>query len=271
MMWRWLAALSLLLLAHSTFAAAPSFDCRTAQTAREIATCNDGKLAALDRELAAAWQSALAHASGDLAKALREDQRKFLSNLDGGFESEVWGKPGAPDDKRQMRKEVLKLRRDTDLDPLSDLDQQLHERIVFLRNLSSASSFVGLWKNNDAELWIEPAGDGAFKAMFGLASYGFAKYQCHFTASFKAATEGSEPVLLATVAHNTNPEYDQDIRDNLRIRHDGETVTIDDDVPHQGSKDDPYYVCPRVPSLTGPLFHTGLKPADAFHLDPNKD
>ena len=36
-------------------AAEPSFDCRTAKTARELAICNDAKLAAADRELAAAW------------------------------------------------------------------------------------------------------------------------------------------------------------------------------------------------------------------------
>ena len=273
---RLLAALCLLLiaLAAQAIAAEPSFDCGTARTAREMATCRDGRLAALDREMAAAWQPAIAHAKADLARALREDQRKSVSNLDGGFEIEVWGKQGAPDDKRQMLKDLAQLRRSSGdgNDPLSGLENALRERITFLRSLSPASSFAGLWKNNDAELWIEPAGDGTFKVMFGLANFGFAKYQCHFTASFTASTEGQgEPVLLATVAHNTNVEYDQDIRDNLRIRHVGETVTLDDDVPHQGSKTDPYYVCPRVPSLTGPLFHTGLKPADAFHLDPGKD
>ena len=39
--------------------AEPSFDCRTAKTARELAIC-DAKLAAADRELAAAWREAIA-------------------------------------------------------------------------------------------------------------------------------------------------------------------------------------------------------------------
>ena len=41
-------------------AAEPSFDCRTAKTARELATCGDARLAAADRELATAWREAIA-------------------------------------------------------------------------------------------------------------------------------------------------------------------------------------------------------------------
>jgi uncharacterized protein len=53
-------SLALVMLLVPTFvatpaaAAEPSFDCRTAKTARELATCGDLKLAAADRELAAA-------------------------------------------------------------------------------------------------------------------------------------------------------------------------------------------------------------------------
>src|SRR5262249_39978254 len=73
-------------------AAEPSFDCRTAKTARELATCDDVKLAAADRELAAAWREAIARLDPVTAKALREDQRKYLSDIDDGFDAELWGK-----------------------------------------------------------------------------------------------------------------------------------------------------------------------------------
>ena len=73
-------------------AAEPSFDCRTAKTARELATCNDAKLAAADCELAAAWREAIGRLDPVTAKALREDQRKFLSDIDDGFDAELWGK-----------------------------------------------------------------------------------------------------------------------------------------------------------------------------------
>ena len=47
-------------LATPLAAAELSFDCRTARTARELATCADARIAAVDRELAAAWQNAIA-------------------------------------------------------------------------------------------------------------------------------------------------------------------------------------------------------------------
>jgi uncharacterized protein len=47
-------------LAPRFAAAEPSFDCRTATTARELATCADVRIAAADRGLAAAWQNAIA-------------------------------------------------------------------------------------------------------------------------------------------------------------------------------------------------------------------
>ena len=103
-----------LLLAPAFFAPAaaadPSFDCRTAKTARELATCGDAKLAAADRELAAAWRDAIARLDPVIAKALREDQRKFLSDIDDGFDAELWGKQDRPEGK-ELRAQVAQLRR----------------------------------------------------------------------------------------------------------------------------------------------------------------
>ena len=55
-------------------AAEPSFDCRTAKTARELATCNDAKLAAADRELAAAWPFFHTSLRAEDARRLKPDE-----------------------------------------------------------------------------------------------------------------------------------------------------------------------------------------------------
>ena len=85
-------------------AAEPSFDCRTARTARELATCADARIAAADRELAAAWQNAIAGLDPATVKALRADQKKFLEDLDSGYEGEVWGqRHGGAEHPRAIR------------------------------------------------------------------------------------------------------------------------------------------------------------------------
>ena len=57
------------------------FDCRTARTARELATCADARIAAADRELAAAWQNAIAPLDPATVKALREPIRRSSSKI----------------------------------------------------------------------------------------------------------------------------------------------------------------------------------------------
>jgi uncharacterized protein YecT (DUF1311 family) len=196
----------LLLLARSLAAppaaAEPSFDCRTARTARELATCADARIAAADRELAAAWQNAIAGPDPATVKALRADQKKFLEDLDSGFEGEVWGKQSPPEGK-ELRAQIARLRRGGDFDVLADLEAQLRERLAFLRNLTPATSYAGLWKNHDSELWLAAAGGEAhYRATFGTTTFGWAKYHCHFTAAFAAADKG----FAAAAAHNTDPE-----------------------------------------------------------------
>src|SRR5580693_3042189 len=164
-------------------AAEPSFDCRTAKTARELATCNDAKLAAVDCELAAAWREAIGRLDPVTAKALREDQRKFLSDIDDGFDAELWGKQDRPEGK-ELRTQVAQLRRGGDDDALAALEAQLRERIAFLRNLTPAASVTGLWKNHDSEFLVAAGDNGRYRATYGNNSFGWAKYQCHFTADF---------------------------------------------------------------------------------------
>src|ERR1700691_3768883 len=73
-----------------------SFACRMTKSARAMATCADPQLAAADIDLEAAYESTLARVDAETTSALREDQRKFIADLDRGFESSVWGKADPP-------------------------------------------------------------------------------------------------------------------------------------------------------------------------------
>ena len=177
MLLRVISSILYLLPAPYALAAWPSFDCKTAKTGRELATCNDSRLAAADRDLASIWQSATAHLDSTTLAALRKDHQMFLSALNEGFNSSIWGKAGPPP-TASMRLRVSELKRDAsdpDDDPLMMLEIQLRERIAFLRALMHANSFAGLWKNADAELWIAAGENGSYQVTFGLTSYGFEK------------------------------------------------------------------------------------------------
>jgi uncharacterized protein len=60
-------------------AAQASFDCSKATTPTELTICGDPGLAAIDRELDAAYQSAVSNAADD--RALRASQREWLTDL----------------------------------------------------------------------------------------------------------------------------------------------------------------------------------------------
>jgi uncharacterized protein YecT (DUF1311 family) len=184
-------------------AAEPSFNCRTAKNARELATCGDPKLAAADRELAAAWHEAIARLDPPTAKALREDQRKFLSDIDAGFDAELWGKQDPPEGK-ELRAQIAQLRRGGDYDALAALEAELRERTAFLRHLTPAASIVGLWKNHNSELLVTAADDGRYGATYGTTNFGWAKYHCHFTAAFAAASGAADKRLAAHAPHNAD-------------------------------------------------------------------
>ena len=262
-----------------------SFACRMAKTARTMATCADPQLAAADIDLGAAYESTLARADAETTTALRDDQRKFLANLDRGFESSVWGK-AAPPNGAALRAAVTQMRRGVDGDPLAALEAQMRERIAFLRNLTPPKSVTGLWKNNNAELLIvhvDPDlttqakstkagvnfGDddrGHYEVTFGMAVYGFARDRCHFTAAFRASADG----LHAPGAHDTDPEVDQDIAGKLVIARAGPmALTLTQTSLDGAPSSDQHRICPRLPALTGPLFHTGLEADQALRLKPD--
>jgi uncharacterized protein YecT (DUF1311 family) len=259
-----------------------SFACRMEKTARAMATCAASELAAADLELQAAYESTLARVDAGTATALREDQRKYLADLDRGFEASVWGKADPPRGAA-LRDAIAQMRRGAE--PLAALQAQMRERIAFLRSLASPTSITGLWKNKDAELLIvhvdpdlsAPArsakagvnfGDddrGHYDVTFGMAAYGIPEDQCHFTAAFRAAPEG----LRAPGVHNTDPGGERDIAGALLIARTTPTALTITQVSSGGAPPaDQQRVCPRLPALTGPLFHTALKADQVFRLKP---
>jgi len=257
----------LLLLAPrlaAPLAAEPSFDCHTAKTARELATCADARIATADRELAAAWQHAIAGLDPATAKALRADQKKFLENLDTGFEGDVWGKQSPPEGK-ELRAEIARLRRGGDSDALADLEAQLRERVAFLRSLAPATSLAGLWKNHDSELLLAAdGGEGRYRATFGMTTFGWAKYHCHFTAAFVPADKG----FAAAAPHNTDPEVDEDAATRLVLVRSGAMLDLTEEIQDNAGEAKLSRICPRAGDFTDPLFHTNLKQGDAHRLNP---
>jgi uncharacterized protein YecT (DUF1311 family) len=284
-----LAAVAMLLLAPALVAPLSagelSFACRMTKSARAMATCADPQLAAADIDLQAAYESTLARADVETTTALREDQRKYLADLDRGFESSVWGKADPPHGAA-LRAAITQMHRGADGDPLAALEAQMRERIAFLRSLMPPTSVTGLWKNNNAELLIvhvDPDlnpqarsaragvnfGDddrGHYDVTFGMAVYGFAQDHCHFTAAFQASADG----LRAPGGRNTDPEVDQDIAGKLVIARAGPmAITLAQASPDNAPASDQHWVCPRLPASTGPLFHTGLRADQAFRLKPD--
>jgi uncharacterized protein YecT (DUF1311 family) len=261
-----LASLLAPTFATAAAAAEPSFDCRTAKTARELATCNDAKLAAADRELAARWHEAIARLDAVTAKALREDQRKFLSDIDDGFDAELWGKQDRPEGK-ELHAQVAQLRRGGDYDILAALEAQLRERTAFLRNLTPAASFTGLWKNHDSELLVAASDNGRYRATYGNKSFGWTKYQCHFTADF-GTSGAADKGLAAPAAHNA--DLDENTTSTLFMTRNGPTLTLSEEFPDNVGDAPLPRICPHGGDFREPFFHTGLRADDARRLKPDE-
>ena len=164
-----------------------------------------------------------------------------------------------------MRAQIARLRRGGDFDALADLEAQLRERLAFLRNLSPAASYAGLWKNHDSELWLAAdGGEAHYRATFGTTTFGWAKYHCHFTAAFAAADKG----FAATAAHNTDPEVEEDTASTLRMTRSGAMLLLNEEIPDNAGETKLTRICPRGGDFADPLFHTGLKPGEAHRLKP---
>ena len=96
--------------------------------------------------------------------------------------------------------------------------------------------------------------------------YGLAPDHCHLVAAFRASADG----LHAPGAHNTDPEVDRDIAGKLVIARAGPmALTLTQALRDGAPASEQQGVCPGLPALTGPLFHTSLKADQAFRLKPD--
>jgi hypothetical protein len=168
-----------------------------------------------------------------------------------------------PPEGKELRAQIARMRRGGDFNALADLEAQLNERIAFLRNATPATSYAGLWKNHDSELLITPAGDVRYRAMFGMTTFGWAKYQCHFTAEFAASEKG----LAASAAHNT--DLDEDSASTLFMARSGAMLTLTENFPDNAGDANLPRICPHGADFRDSLFHTGLKPKQAYRLKPD--
>jgi uncharacterized protein YecT (DUF1311 family) len=254
-MLRYLAGLAITLCAPCAVAA-PSFDCKTAESARELAVCRDKRLAAADWALDKAYRAASTHAVAATREALKHDQEEFLNAIDFGFAASIWWK--SEPSSEQMRKDIWALKRGGKKDPLADLEAQLNERVLFLRSLSAPDGFAGLWKNFDTELLIIPEGD-RFLVTYGTYTYGnWSKYDCNYTAKF--ILDGQ--ILRAKRIHVTGPWIKEEVDSHLVIRKAGHVLEL------KYGSESPEPVCVRNTTPSAPLFHTKLEPENALRLKP---
>jgi hypothetical protein len=91
-----------------------------------------------------------------------------------------------------------------------------------------------------------------------------AKYHCYFTAAFAAADKG----FVATAAHNTDPEVDEDTASTLRMTRSGAMLLLNEEIPDNTGETKLTRICPRGGDFADPLFHTGLDPDKAHRLKP---
>jgi len=95
-----------------------------------------------------------------------------------------------------------------------------------------------------------------------MTVYGFAEDQCHFTAIFRAAPEG----LRSPGVRSMDPGG-EDIAAKLIIaRSTPMALTLTQAFPDPAPSSKERWICPRLPAMTGALFHTGLKADQAFRL-----
>ena len=150
---RFLAPLAvvLALAGQSRVAAQPSFDCGSAKLSVERAICRSPTLGALDREIAVAYERALATLPEAMAATLRRTQRAFLAARD-----EAHGRPG------------------------EDLELRLADRIAFLGSIETRgrSSIEGSWHDGRGGVEANARPDGAIDVVIGTSEPVQASWLC---------------------------------------------------------------------------------------------
>lgn len=259
MLRRALAPLAALVLPALPAAAAetPSFDCATAQTARELAVCAVPAAAAADRALAAAYVAARRRLAPAEATALAADQRAFLGRIDHGFDDYFWGKQEPPASRAERAAAVRRraAERHADIDALIG---EIRARTLVLAAIDpSGAGPVGAWAEHESWMRIGPAENGRHRVEFSSADWSRPKYHCDFSAD-------ASPSKGALVAEEVeNDEAGRRVT-HLAITARGALLTIAEETAESGSDPEVGRACPRIPPLAQPLFRIdpGRLPAD---------
>ena len=184
-----------LLLAANVCAAAPSFDCAKAAEGAEQAICKDAKLAALDAAIARAYALAQDKLGGRGAKALRENQRVFLSARDAA--------QGLPD---------------------NDLQDRLSNQLNFLERAAAAaggSGLVGTWENAYGIITIKRGTGELFSVEAQSGDPVSARWVCDTT---------DEVPLQDGALSFTDADKPQDATVTIRVLMDAALLVVSEDV-----------------------------------------
>lgn len=146
------------LFAFSTPAAAASFDCGRATTPVETMICSDPKLSAYDALIAARYEALLARLDAPSARALREDQRWFLSARDA----------------------TMALIPKDDPERIGVLHSWLVMRMSFLASIETqrAPGLEGLWSNVAGEVLLSHNADGSVSLLAHATDPAGARWTC---------------------------------------------------------------------------------------------
>jgi len=201
--------------------AAPSFDCATVTTPREKAVCRDRRLANLDREMAAAYATALARLEGADVARLRQDQRDFLSAIDNGFEHLLLGHANGTDEEalNDALNEALSDVPERHRNLIGELEDELGKRMHFLRSLDpSRKTPTGKWQNASTTLSVARDKTG-YTVAFETSLFGFSRYNCEFVTHFVIDRGG----LRADTAKGWNGE---DVHNLYTLQRRGATLEL---------------------------------------------
>ena len=104
--------------------------------------------------------------------------------------------------------------------------------------------------------FIAPADKDSYAVTFGMKVFGRDEYHCHFTGVFKLTDRG----LAAAVAHNTDPEVDDDVVSSLLIARDGHTLSLWKKLPMTATSAASARACRALPVHCSAPASTPAKP-----------
>jgi hypothetical protein len=230
----------------AAFAEGPSFDCRTARTPREIAVCADASLAKADRDLTATYVALRRRLPAKVAESLTADQREFIADLDDGFGVEMWGRGGVPDEAERIRADVRTAVRGHH-DSIGRLRAEIEARSrSFAGLVTDRPGFAGTWAMHGTTLTITADG-GGWRLVYEHPSYGWPKYECHFT----ALARSTGPDLAVDGVDDTDIGERRGAR--LTLRREGAVLIVAEALQEEGGRS----ACVRAGPVDGTFFAVG--------------